>query len=80
MIEAAVSCGYVAGGAAFPSVDNLLKILNFTKMNRIYLMPAVRMIDVACETGFAVSDSLNDAGKGTGDVTIGYGGYDNEFE
>ncbi len=49
-------------------------------MNRTYLMPSLREIGVACETGFAVSGSLNDSGNGTGDVTIGYGGYDNEFE
>lgn len=49
-------------------------------MNKTYLIPALRQIDVVCETGFLVSGSLNDSGNGTGDVTIGYGGYDNEFE
>lgn len=49
-------------------------------MNRTYLTPTLTMFGITCEAGFTLSDPMNDSGYGTYDVTIGYGGYDNEFE
>lgn len=49
-------------------------------MNRTYLTPAVDVVDVRCEAGFKESSYFNDVHYGMGDVSLDYGGYDNEFE
>lgn len=49
-------------------------------MNRkIYFAPSMDIVDVVGESGFAGS-SFDDTSCGTGDVSLDYGGYDNEFE